>query len=371
MSAVTKAAQDLPSGEKRGISIKKFDWIMTALSAWLIVGIFLDGWAHIHGKVDESFFTPWHGILYSGLLALGLFLAYSLYQHYQPNIHWSKWLPSAYTLSVVGVLIFALGGIADLIWHMLFGIELGVDATISPSHLLLAVGGILIVTGPLRSAWKQEEQALTLGDSLPMLLSLAFAISLLSFFTLYAHPLVDAWATMRTVIDHELNLSSEFDVFMGQAAGVTSIILQSAILMATVFIAMRQAKLPFGSFALMFTLNAALMSVLHDRYNSIPVLALAGLVADSLYIWLKPAVERFNALLLFAFLVPAIYYALYFFLLAFTEQLWWSFSMLAGSIVLAGLTGLLLAYPISSLSSKISGDASPSSEVRVMGKDPA
>ena len=39
---------------------------MSALSAWLVGGFFLDGWAHTHGKVDQSFFTPWHAVLYSG-----------------------------------------------------------------------------------------------------------------------------------------------------------------------------------------------------------------------------------------------------------------------------------------------------------------
>jgi hypothetical protein len=40
-------------------------WVLLATSAWTVAGIYLDGWAHNHGKVD-SFFTPWHAVLYSG-----------------------------------------------------------------------------------------------------------------------------------------------------------------------------------------------------------------------------------------------------------------------------------------------------------------
>src|SRR3546814_13041177 len=39
-----------------------------AFGLWMVVGVFLDGWAHDNAKPD-SFFTPWHGVLYSGIAA--------------------------------------------------------------------------------------------------------------------------------------------------------------------------------------------------------------------------------------------------------------------------------------------------------------
>jgi hypothetical protein len=45
---------------------RAFDWVTVALRAWLQGGGFLDGWAHHHGRVDASFFTPWHAVLYTG-----------------------------------------------------------------------------------------------------------------------------------------------------------------------------------------------------------------------------------------------------------------------------------------------------------------
>lgn len=58
---------------ERLVSSTRFDWIITVLSAWMIGGLHLDAWAH-HQFDVETFFTPWHGVLYSGFLALAAVL---------------------------------------------------------------------------------------------------------------------------------------------------------------------------------------------------------------------------------------------------------------------------------------------------------
>jgi len=57
---------------RRGSSL--FDRIMVVLMAWLLGGAYLDAWAHNHLSNLESFFTPWHGVLYTGYFALAIFL---------------------------------------------------------------------------------------------------------------------------------------------------------------------------------------------------------------------------------------------------------------------------------------------------------
>ena len=37
-------------------------------------GLLLDGWAHSHGEVDQSFMTPWHALLYGSMGINGLVL---------------------------------------------------------------------------------------------------------------------------------------------------------------------------------------------------------------------------------------------------------------------------------------------------------
>ncbi len=58
-------------------TVQYLDWIFMLSSCWLIGGLYLDGWAHLHFPELETFFTPWHGVLYSGFLvnAIGLLTA--------------------------------------------------------------------------------------------------------------------------------------------------------------------------------------------------------------------------------------------------------------------------------------------------------
>ncbi len=128
----------------------KFDWIVAALLVWLVGGLYLDGWAHHHEALD-SFFTPWHAVFYSGFLVVASVLVVSFVRNRTRGYSWREAMQPGYGLSLLGVSIFALGGVSDMIWHMLFGIEVNVDALLSPTHLLLAVGMALIVSGPLRA----------------------------------------------------------------------------------------------------------------------------------------------------------------------------------------------------------------------------
>ncbi len=43
---------------------------MVLVTIWGIGGLFLDGWAHSNVPQLETFFTPWHAVLYSGYLAV-------------------------------------------------------------------------------------------------------------------------------------------------------------------------------------------------------------------------------------------------------------------------------------------------------------
>ena len=47
-----------------------FDFLSIATSVWFVAGIILDNWAHNHFSSIETFFTPWHAVLYSGSIAV-------------------------------------------------------------------------------------------------------------------------------------------------------------------------------------------------------------------------------------------------------------------------------------------------------------
>lgn len=320
-----------------------FDWVFIILCSWLLGGIFLDGWAHDHLPATlETFFTPWHGILYSGFLAIAAFLLGTLIRNRAKGYAWHRTVPAGYELSLLGVLIFLAGGFGDMIWHILFGIEANFEALYSPTHLLLALGGVLIGTGPLRVAYRHSTPEAANGwVQLPMLLSLTFTLSVFTFFSQDLHPMINAW------IAGGPRPSSQDAIFYRSALGVASILLQSGLLMGIILLALRRWTLPTGSLTLLITLNALLLGTQQPgQYplEVIPAAVLAGLIADVLLHTLKPTANRPTAIRVFSFTAPAVFYLIYFLTLMISDGIWWSVHLWAGAIMLAGVVGWLLSY---------------------------
>lgn len=180
-----------------------FDLLFALLATWLLGGLYLDGWAHNHlAETLESFITPWHGVFYAGFGATAsLLIGVTILNQRRVGSTWSDAIPTGYAPSLLGVAVFAIGGVVDSIWHTLFGIEVSVDALVSPPHLLLASGLGLIVGGPLRSAWRRAEVPEGIGLVAPIL-SLTLTLSLLTFFTQFANPFVEPWATESNLRHH-------------------------------------------------------------------------------------------------------------------------------------------------------------------------
>jgi hypothetical protein len=161
-------------------------------------------------------------------------------------------------------------------------------------------------------------------------------LSLLTCFTLYAHPLVYPAAGAA----HPYGGS--------ESMGVAAILLQTALLMGTILLLVRFWTAPPGVLTLIIALNATAMGFLdaHGGYPLTLVVAAtaAGLAADVLYALLRPAAGRPAAFRLFAFVVPAAFYICYFLALLLTEGIAWSVHVWTGSVMLAGVTGWLLSY---------------------------
>ncbi|HKY46400.1 MAG TPA: hypothetical protein VJQ79_00320 [Acidimicrobiia bacterium] len=168
------------------------DVVMGVLAVVLVGGFFVDLWAHSHGRVDETFFTPWHGILYAGALLHGLVLLRVALQGRKQGLGLRRSLPSGYGLSLAGAGLFLVAGVFDLAWHEAFGFEDGTEALLSPSHLLLATSGIFMVAGPVRAAWAKGVPTRFPGW-LPWVFALTMLLSIVTSFTEYAHPAIDTW----------------------------------------------------------------------------------------------------------------------------------------------------------------------------------
>ncbi len=323
--------------------------LSSVFGAWLIVGLFIDGWAHNHQK-PETIFTPWHLALYSGFAACALYAVAIVRKAHVPGMSVWDAAPVGHALVLVGVGVFGAGASADLAWHSLFGIEAGLDALLSPSHLVMFTGALLMLTGPFRAGWADGRlQAPTLRQFLPTLLSLALAMALAAFFFQYVNPLrrddygtwVSAYATFVT----RFQGAADGLVENIQIVGLTSVLITNLLFVAPLLLVLRRWRPPFGTATVLFTALSALVGGLDAYARPWPLLAAApaGLVADGLIRRLRPGAARpwaayataaaTSAALWLAFF--GVYHVAYG--IGCTAELW------AGSIVVAAISAFAVA----------------------------
>jgi hypothetical protein len=177
---------------------------MAVLSVLLICGALLDGWAHTHGEVDQSFLTPWHAVLYASLALNGLALLFAGVRGLRKGYTFANALPPGYWPAAVGVVLFATGGAFDAWWHTQFGIESGIVLLISPPHLLLAFAALLVMSGPCGSVASQYDRNARGWKIVgPAVLSTWAMLTTVGFFLAYAQPIEDGFTplTMRAASD--------------------------------------------------------------------------------------------------------------------------------------------------------------------------
>src|SRR5262245_30199414 len=313
----------------------RFDWLSIVLSSWFLGGLFLDGWAHNHIASLETFFTPWHAVLYSGFFAVAALVAVTQYRNVGKGYAWTRALPRGYWLSLVGVVIFFVGAGGDMLWHTIFGIERNSEALFSPTHLLLATGAVLFLAGPLRAAWSRPN---TQGwrELGPAIFSLLMLFSLFTFFMQYSNLFGNPGVLVGFPPDGG-----------GYFVTVTAIsyeLIPAALMMGVFLYFLRRWNLPLGAATLLLTVNALLMVLMRFKFASpywpiIPAAFLAGLIADGLAWRLRPSLQNVNALRIFAFVVPFALFLLAFIALALTnkQSLWWPIHMWLGVPFVAGI----------------------------------
>lgn len=325
----------------------RFDLPASLLALWLTVGTFLDGFAH-HNLPEslETFFTPWHGILYSGFLALAGFLLFHQYRNMSQGYAWNSALPAGYSFTLLGIVAFGLAGLGDFTWHTLFGIEEGVEALLSPTHLMLAAGGVLLISSPLRAATRRLTDNAKPGwkNLFPALLSAMLVLAVLMFFTEYVNTLF----LPQLVAESPAAKASELFTHYLTVAGVAGVLIPAAFIIGVVLFVIRRWTLPMGGLVLIVSGSGLLMALFHHHdlaaypQTFIPVVG-GGLIAELAYAWLKPSAEREREMRAFAFGVPFALYAAFFATLIFTSGVWWSIHMWAGVPFMAGVVGLLMS----------------------------
>lgn len=324
-----------------------YDRLIALFSVWLIIGLFVDGWAHTNLGNLETFFTPWHAILYSGFGALGFSLLAGMYLNVtRARLPFRSAIPKGYEWSVIGVPLFAAAGVGDMLWHIAFGIEANIDALLSPTHLVLLVAAGLMITGPIRATWHRFRT----GDTTrgwrsqgALIVSLLLVLSLLTFFTQYANLAANNYASGR---------GNGTNGYMYITAGIMSVIIQTFLMSGILLLMIKRYAMPIGAFTLIFTTNAALMAAMRYRFISIGpggmvgMSLIVGVIADVLYLRMKPGVGSVAGFRLMAAVIPFLLFAIYMALQVANGGTWWNVHMVVGTPFIAAGVGWLTSHLI-------------------------
>jgi hypothetical protein len=291
-----------------------------ACGLWMIIGLYVDGWSHQANK-PETFFTPWHALLYSGFGAAILWTAHIGLRDAKRGIAPAVGDDRVTTL---GVALFSLGAVGDFAWHSLVGIEVDIEGLISPTHLLLMVGGLLMVTLPVRSALRSDEAA-----GIPVFASIALAMGVAAFFLMYLMPWDARWAFEGRYVP-ESDLSN-----LRVATGMASVLVTTALFVGMLCWSARRWTLPFGTATVTFTAVAFGVAALDGFEVSLSVLAatLAGLVFDVL-------LRDGRSLHVVGAASGLALWSAFFALHHAEAGIGWGPSLWAGALVFATLTGL-------------------------------
>ena len=215
------------------ITEPKYRRLMIFAMLWMFIGAWVDASAHRY-IIDEleSFFTPWHGILYSGF---GVVVLSALYVK-------NKMRDFNFDVGILGACIFAVGGGSDAIWHSLLGIEVGIEPLITPSHLMLFLGAFLMLDHVFAS--RPNKEILDTAS----LFALASSYALIVYITQFVNPFFEPYMFFQN------------NEFIYQAFSASSVFFQ-AILSSVVFVyAIRFNVLPR---------NMALIYLISFMYQSL------------------------------------------------------------------------------------------------------
>ncbi|MCP3989149.1 MAG: hypothetical protein GY724_08745 [Actinomycetia bacterium] len=308
------------------------DWVALAIGLWMIGGVFLDGYAHVFviDTETEDFFTPWHGILYGGYASLVAWVGLIGYRRRGPTPI-LQWFPPPYRLAALGLLMFAVGGIGDGIWHTLLGIENGIDALLSPTHLLLFSGGVIALWTPVRSSAAR-------GDTSPALAvgAVVLVTSVLLFFAHYLWMVPDTFYALEPFDPDRGIGNSRIQMFFGGAFSST------AVLFGPLLIISRRWVLPFGAATVVLTTAVGLEALAFShRLWPVFLAAVAGLAFDTTLVVSRRLGQPGIGKRLAAFAGPAALFSGYLLVAAAEDgPLGWPPEIWCGLVILTGFAGV-------------------------------
>jgi WD40 repeat protein len=136
---------------RRG-SDPRWAWIAVLFGAWIVVGLFLIVVAVNRGLIRDVGISPYHALIYSGLLVLSVVSIGLVLRARRRSLGWQAAFPSGYGALGAGLVTLLATLVLDVAWREGVGIAAGIENSYAPSRVLLVVGLVLVAMAPLRAS---------------------------------------------------------------------------------------------------------------------------------------------------------------------------------------------------------------------------
>ncbi|WP_436529494.1 hypothetical protein [Actinoplanes sp. HUAS TT8] len=313
-------------------------WVLLVASAWLVIGLQLDAYAHATTPELETFWTPWHAVLYSGIAASGFTLLWIMRPRLPqiPTYRSLIALPNALRIPIAGMAFLLVGGGVDTLWHNIFGIEKNLEIFVSPSHEFIILGMVLVAMGPALMTATLPGRVLGVGGAFLVAISALFSALPLHIYSLHASALG---------FRHLGSGAGVPNVFSSDGQLVHGYLFSTVLLLVPILMIGRRWRLPIGLPTALVSIPALLMHLMFDSEASwwpqltvalaAPAVELVLRVADRLVS--LPVTGRWIALGLIA--PPAVWGAVLIVGQIRTGTVGWNIHMVSGLLTLTAFTG--------------------------------
>ena len=254
--------------------------IVALATMWLVGGLLLDAWAHTNKPDLESFWTPWHAVMYSGgaacILAIGLLVVRNVAR----GSTYRDAVPVGYEPAVIGLGLLAVSGLGDMVWHTVFGIEQNLRIFFSPTHITLIIAISLIASAPWRAIAADRPVAASGSWPLawPAVLAGSLIISAISVITQFA----GALAGNPLWIEGADELRANGVLPLLQNLGIVNLLGTVVVVTLVTGAVRRSVRLPIGAMTVMCAAAGLGLAATSEWANWETILALVagGAAAD-------------------------------------------------------------------------------------------
>ncbi len=287
------------------------------------------------GSLDGDFLSGWHLVLYGGVLSVGLWIGIGAIRRGPAFV-------GSAGGATIGFLLLGAGGLADAIWHEAFGVEVAVEALVSPPHLLVFTGLAFLLTAPIVVLWRRPARRLGMVGSAAVAVSLASTLLVTNLFTGFLTPLAGGLSLQKGYTERLVGQSlEEYDQVRGLGIALWTVCLVTA---GVTLVLIRFRLQPGWVFAIFLALGLPARPISGPDIEPLVIgFALAGLAAEFCVALLgRPTLDRVGASVTGA-VIGASLWGMTFLFLEFDDRLLWGPSLWAGTVTLSALFGAATA----------------------------